>query len=211
MYRYIAILLCVFFFGTSCKEQSSKKTTPSEATKKTVVVDSFPTLEALARHANEGTLETLLKTTEVQQQSRWVAEGTLNVQTKTLFPDSDREIQIDFLPKDSTRVWRVTATGNDGRCRSATGVYLGMPVKELNRRNGVPVNFMGWGWDYGGAVQFNNGSLANKHLFLYLSPITSPPESFLGDTPYASTDPRAKALELYVSKIVYEAAKPTTL
>ncbi len=54
--------------------------------------------------------------------------------------------------------------------KSSTGVYVGMSIDELQRINGRPFTFSGFGWDYaGGVISWNGGTLEGKGIAVQLS------------------------------------------
>lgn len=57
-----------------------------------------------------------------------------------------------------------------GKWKSCTGVAVGMTLDELQRINGRPFTFSGFGWDYGGGViSWEGGTLEEKGLAVQLS------------------------------------------
>lgn len=57
-----------------------------------------------------------------------------------------------------------------GKWKSCTGVYLGMSTDDLQKLNGRPFKFSGFGWDYGGGVfGWDGGTLDSKGISVQLS------------------------------------------
>jgi len=71
-----------------------------------------------------------------------------------LFPeDSTRRAYLYFQDEKALRgLSLVRVFEPDTRWRLATGITMGMPLAELVRRNGRPIEYMGLDWDYGGTV-----------------------------------------------------------
>lgn len=71
-----------------------------------------------------------------------------------LFPeDSTRRAYLYFQdPKALHGLSMVRVFESDTRWRLANGITMGMPLAELVRRNGRPIEYMGLDWDYGGTV-----------------------------------------------------------
>ncbi|GAB3349899.1 hypothetical protein GCM10027430_12540 [Lysobacter tyrosinilyticus] len=80
-----------------------------------------------------------------------------------LFPeDSTRRAYLYFQDEKALRgLSLVRVFESDTRWRLATGITMGMPLAELVRRNGKPIEYMGLDWDYGGTVtDLHDGALA---------------------------------------------------
>ena len=71
-----------------------------------------------------------------------------------LFPeDSTRRAYLYFQDEKALRgLSLVRVFESDTRWRLADGITMGMPLAELVRRNGRPIEYMGLDWDYGGTV-----------------------------------------------------------
>jgi hypothetical protein len=71
-----------------------------------------------------------------------------------LFPeDSTRRAYLYFQDEKALRgLSLVRVFESDTRWRLATGITMGMPLTELVRRNGKPIEYTGLDWDYGGTV-----------------------------------------------------------
>ena len=71
-----------------------------------------------------------------------------------LFPeDSTRRAYLYFQDEKALRgLSLVRVFESDTRWRLADGITMGMPLAELVRRNGLPIEYMGLDWDYGGTV-----------------------------------------------------------
>ena len=93
---------------------------------------------------------------------------------------------------------------------SPGGVRMGTTLAELVARNGAPIDFSGFGWDYGGAVAgFNGGKLEPQHAgwprtSFRLAPRTGLPEDMkmpTGDTTFSSDDYGAVANDIIVGEL----------
>jgi hypothetical protein len=198
----------ILFIGiTACK--NDKRSMPEKeytSTKKDSIQRSVETLEEIAELANEGKLSEVFTEEEMRTEIITVNEGMSTLRSTTINPGTANEVHIDFLPNDSTKVWRVTIANASNKYRSETGIKPGMTVSELNTLNRKPVNFYGFQWDFAGAVDFNEGALQDKKLFAYVKSDAKIPSQFIGDAPHSSLDENALKLELYVYKIIYEDA-----
>lgn len=89
--------------------------------------------------------------------------------------------------------------------KSECGVHLGMKLKELEKWNGKPISFSGFGWDYGGTIMKGTDSkLANCPINMTLSIDYSQNTSnkIMGDTILSSTDKTVQQTPVYVSSFI---------
>ena len=89
-----------------------------------------------------------------------------------------------------------------GDWKSAEGVIIGTTYEELNRLNGKEISFYGFGWDYSGAVMWNNGELENSGLRVFLAPQNDPGNEFYGDRIIEASPEEIEALDLRVETIM---------
>ncbi len=210
---FSAVLL---FLG--CNEGMKKTTEPASVnenventTSEKPLKEEILTIEKIAEIANNGTLSSEFPDSEIKTEVASINEGMDNVKVVWLNANSKNEVRIDFQPKDSTKVFRVTVEGKVNKFYSETGVKLGMTIDELNSANRKPVDFYGFGWDFGGSVKFNNGQLHGKKIRVYLKTDKDIGNQFMGDTPHTFEEAKAAKLELYVEKIIFEPSKSTQL
>ena len=212
----------LFFFGIcllfGCNDKMKKVTEPASepesienTTSEEVPKEKILTIEKIAEMANKGTLFAEFPDSEIKTEIASINEGMDNVKVIWLNRGKKDEVRIDFQPKDSTKVFRVTVEGKENKYSSETGVKSGMTIDELNSANRKPVDFYGFGWDFGGAVKFNNGQLEAQKIRVYLKTDKKYGNQFLGDTPHTFEEAKAAKLELYVNKIIFEPSKSTQL
>lgn len=216
MFKYsILFFLCISTF-LACNEDLKKRTILNETTDSIQVSDSISmdtieektfSIEEIAALANEGKLETVFSAADFKKNTLENTEGTVKTTVLFIYPKTKDEVRIDFQPENPTAVWRVTIDNPNSKFYSESGVKPGMRLEDLNSLNNKPVDFYGFEWDLGGAVNFNNGVLEMKNIFVYLKTDKKYGEEFIGDMPHSSEDAQAKELELYVFKITYEARK----
>lgn len=203
----LALIPSFFIVLTGCKNENKADAQDIEiqAVSETPFKE-VTTLEEISRLANHGKLHEAFAKGDMKSELISANEGMSFLKSTTIYPGTGNEVEIDFLPNDSTRVWRVTVTNRSNKFHSKTGVTPGMTLEELNAINKIPVNFYGFQWEFAGAVDFNDGNLTNDKLFVYLKTDKEVPKEFIGDAPHSSLDEKAKELKLYVHKIIYEAA-----
>lgn len=122
-----------------------------------------------------------------------------------LFPDDAGkrlELVLDAQDKDAPiQELRIRGAGN--QWHTADGLHPGMTLAELVERNGAPITFYGFDWDYGGTVQdWHGGKLANpqgarlfRRVRLAVREGAGDIARPLGDAGYRSDDPRWPGLD----------------
>ena len=90
-------------------------------------------------------------------------EGTTE-QGATLFPDDPARRAYVYFHDDTQpmRLESVRVFDPESRWQLERGVRIGMPFDALRRLNGKPFRFGGLGWDYGGYVDFDGGTLDRR-------------------------------------------------
>ena len=169
------------------------------------------TIEKIAELANQGNLESIIPKTSIERETLWINEGTDQVKAIWLNKGDKDEVRIDFRPKDSTKVFRVTVNGRENKFASKTGVKTGMSIDQINSLNRKSVDFFGFNWDFGGVAKFNEGALEDKNLFVYFKTDKKVGKRFIGDTTHGFEEAKEAKLDLYVNKIIYAPAKNNQL
>lgn len=139
----------------------------------------------------------------------WGAEGFFSMGT-ILRTDSVSHIEITWTNEAmKTNVVSATLVSDSdwygdtlarGKWKSCKGVYLGMSVEELEKINGRPFTFKGFGWDYAGTVtDWQGGNLQDKGIAVQLSEgpfsgkLTDEQSAqLLGNVPVQSDNPMVK-------------------
>lgn len=211
----LSFLMIVVFWG--CEERMKRVTIPTEEVETIEKPSLEPpkpevfTVEDIAEIANKGSLESTFLEGKIEKEVISVNEGMDHVKVIWLNRGEKDEVRIDFRPKDSTKVSRVSVEGRENKFGSRTGVKPGMSIDEVNSTNRKPVDFFGFNWDFAGVVKFNEGRLENKGLFVFFKTDKKYGKRFMGDTPHTFEEAKEANLELYVNKIVYEPAKSNKL
>lgn len=129
-------------------------------------------------------------------------EGTVQRAYNILYPESEDEVLLTWKDRNRTRLHHVRVQ-KDGRWKSETGIRVGMTYDELVALNQAPISFYGFGWDYGGAVDWNGGKLEDSNIQIFLAPREEPDNKFLGDHIIEASDEEIVELDLKVSSIIY--------
>ena len=109
--------------------------------------DTLATLQA--RHGAANVLATKVPGAEGEELDGWV-----------LFPDDPARRGHVYLDDDG-RPTMVRVLDASSRWQRADGIRMGLTLAELAQRNGAPVGFMGFDWDYGGGItDWNGGTFA---------------------------------------------------
>lgn len=130
-------------------------------------------------------------------------EGTEKRPYTVLFPDTPDEIQITWEDMERTKINDIRFS-KEGKWKSSTGIKIGTSLEELNQLNGKAVAFYGFGWDYSGAVVWNNGKYENSNLRIFLASEKSLPGKFYGDHIIKASPEEVEALNLKVQTLIYK-------
>lgn len=164
------------------------------------------TLESFGKVQSKTHLVLLLGEERIAEGERWYDEGTVTRTFTKLYPGTPDEIEIIWNSESGT-ISTIRASDPGGKWKLKNGIYLGMPLDELNAKNMKPVKFWGFGWDHSGLVDFNHGALTNGHYSVYLNvdeAYWNHPnyQKFLGDGLFVSGVDEINALKPFVGDIV---------
>ncbi len=129
-------------------------------------------------------------------------EGTDERPYTILFPDTRDELQITWDDPEKTRTHDIRFS-EGGKWKSITGIKVGTTYKELNQLNGKEISFYGFGWDYSGAVVWNDGEFENSNLFVFLE-ARGIPGKFYGDHIIKASAEEIAALNLKVQTLIFK-------
>ena len=130
-------------------------------------------------------------------------EGTEELPYSVLYPDTPNELNITWADATRTQIYDIRfSIGGDWR--SSTGIKIGTTYEELNELNGKPISFYGFGWDYSGAVVWNDGKFEKSKLRVFLSPEKEPNSNFYVDYIIKASPEEIADMNLRVESIVYK-------
>ncbi|MEM6878153.1 MAG: hypothetical protein AAF544_06335 [Bacteroidota bacterium] len=141
----------------------------------------------------------------VEPDSLYFPDGVV-VAGYRVFADTPNELEV-LEPESSTGYDEVMSViRSAGNWKSAEGIYVGMPLEELVRINGAPVNFSGFAWDYGGFISdFNQGNILDAGLRLDIvydeEESMDLPIDIMGEVQLNSDDPILKDVPIVVSEM----------
>ena len=115
-----------------------------------------------------------------------------------LYPDDPKRGAEVFLDDANVHPTAVRVSSDEATWRRADGIGIGTTTAELQQRNGKPFEFLGFDWDYGGAItDWHGGKLASVKTdgsSLSLCPPEDAPADYpSGDSPFSSDDKRMVA------------------
>lgn len=135
-------------------------------------------------------------------------EGMGEYENTLLFPGTENEAEFVWADDslNFSGLAHVRIEGERTAWKTKEGITLGTTLKTLEQLNKKSFLFFGFGWDYAGAVNWNEGSLAHGALMVYLDfpGDTIPPEydSLLGDRQISSDMELAQKANPVVREIV---------
>ncbi len=130
-------------------------------------------------------------------------EGTEEYPYCILYPDTQDELHITWANEERTKINDIRFA-DAGKWKTNAGIQPGTSYDRLNELNGKPISFYGFGWDYSGAVVWNEGNLENSNLRIFLAPKSSPEGKFYGDFIVEPTEEELRYMDLKVQTVVYK-------
>lgn len=142
-------------------------------------------------------------TAVVKEEVGMFEEGTVERPYTIIFPDTPDEIHITWKDNARTTINDIRFTER-GKWRSAGGIEIGTTYEELNQINGKKIDFYGFGWDYSGAVVWNEGKLEDSNLRVFLAPEEEPKTPYIGDHVIKASPGEIADMNLKVRTIIYK-------
>lgn len=186
------LLLFICFGIISCK--SRKLTAESE--------EKYE-LENLSEVISRDRIDEIYPDANIAEGTDLFEEGTVERPYTILYPNTDDEILIVWQD-ESRQTPEQIYVDREGRWRSKKGIKVGTSYEELEEINNGPIKFYGFGWDYSGAVDWNEGKMADSNVQVFLAPENAPPQSFYGDQIIEEDPEKIINLHLKVRAIVFK-------
>lgn len=187
IFYFIAILSIV-----AC---NSSKKAASTTTEKLYVED------LLGMNSEE--LKNIFPIESIQEGTGLFEEGTEERAYTTIHANTDNELHITWKDANRTQIDDLRITSN-GKWRSKSGVEIGTSYATLNELNNATISFYGFGWDYSGAVLWNEGKLERTNMHVFLAPKNEPSNKFYGDQVVKASQEEIEALDLKVQSILFK-------
>lgn len=208
--------IVLFIFIASCTNKS--RDVPINASKGGLPTDraddfmeetpeeiAYWTVENLAESLANDNLASDYPDVTLEENMMFFGEGTIQRNVVILNKGTANEILISY---EDGKPYELMF-GGQGRWRTKHPIYIGLPLAELNEINEKPVKFAGFGWDYSGLINFDEGSIDREHYSVFLAPDSTKMEEetrleFLGTKFFDSDSPDVEKLYFYVSSISYK-------
>ncbi len=137
----------------------------------------------------------------IYEDSGLFEEGTVERSYTVMYPDTPDELHITWKTDEREEIFDIRFSEN-GKWKSAEGIEIGTTYEALNKLNEKEISFYGFGWDYGGAVMWNDGKLENSNLRIFLAPEGEVANKFYGDRIINSSKEEIEKLNLKVTSIM---------
>lgn len=139
-------------------------------------------------------------------------EGTVTAVRTLIYPGQKDAVVVGWEDdRQRNRVLFVRIAGKKGaRWQTGEGIGIGTTLAELNRINGAPFTFYGFGWDYGGwLIGWGKGKLQRKQpgIRLAMADSSAAALKYLGDKEFRSDAPDLTKLGVAVAEL-YIGLKP---
>jgi len=166
---FLGLALCLLTF-TACEPTATDSTTEASSS----VSDSKSAITAADRTFVPGKRLGLINTKSTPAAVReaygedalvdsllWGPEG-MRYPGYILFPGTDDALELSFSSEEGGVSAEPFEEGGHWTC-ATTGIRVGTSLATLNRLNGRPFTFSGFGWDYEGNVMDWNGGHLDGH------------------------------------------------
>lgn len=190
-------LVVLTVVGCSSKNESAEQSQNADALQsdsitgaratKTIVIDddiAFP-LDSLLKFNSEEELRSAFGD-NVKRSIGYMPEGMGKYSNSLLFPGSKNE--VEFIWKDTLNfadLLEINVLRENADWATSDGIRIGTSLRELEVSNQKPFSFYGFGWDYSGTVNWEQGHLSDRRIFVclgYLQDQSSPQyDSLTGD------------------------------
>ena len=185
------LLLALILSFASCKSRKLTADSPQRFV-----------LEDLAKISSSQDLNRIYPNANKKEGTDLFEEGTVERAYTILFPDTPNEILITWNDPNRSTIHSLRVE-EPGDWKSRKGIRIGTTYEELVKMNG-PLKFYGFGWDYSGAVDWNNGKFSDTNIRVFLAPKNTPPNKFYGDRIIEASEEEIDALDLSVQAIMYQ-------
>jgi hypothetical protein len=203
MRTIIGFLAGTLLLVQACKNEDNKS--ENRETVQPAAKDSLLVTETswglVHKNADIESLRSVFGASEVVDSTILGPEGIDTLQVTYVFPGKAKEMIISW--KDSfyhKRIGFIETYQPEAPYRTENGLKVGSTFKQLLDANGQPINFSGFGWDYGGhIISYNKGKLDSSHIVYRLTSEASLPDELYGDTELNTALP---AVQQHMEKII---------
>ncbi|MDA3859924.1 MAG: hypothetical protein PF445_01745 [Melioribacteraceae bacterium] len=166
----IVVLIVVLPFLISCSN-SEKEEVKVEPQSKPIsyVINQSDSTGIFNSNLIKSELIKIFGKGNIDDQSEWLDEGTVEVIVTQLYPESKDEAILTWKENGSLDGIRISRSNSQW---SVNGLKIGMSQAELSKANTTDFEFYGFGWDNGGFIyDWNNGALSESknNVSVYLN------------------------------------------
>lgn len=159
-------------------------------------------LENLSKVISRDNIDEIYPDANLAEGTDLFEEGSVERPYTILYPNTSDELLIVWQDETRTTPQQIFVD-REGRWVSKKGIKVGTSYEELEEING-PIKFYGFGWDYSGAVDWNDGKMEGTNIQVFLAPKDAPPQSFYGDHIIEEDPEKIINLQLKVRAIVFK-------
>ena len=206
------LLIVILITVLSCKQEEKISVVDSvisnNESKTEVIIekDKKFILDNLLQYDSEEALKKAFKG-KVKRVKGYYPEGMGEFMKTVVFPNTKNE--VEFIWKDDSLHFngliQVKVYKDSTDWKTKEGITIGTDLRTLEKLNKKPFSFYGFEWDYGGMTNWDNGSLLNRNMSVYLAlPETvdfSDYEKLLGDSQFKSNSKIAQKVNPTVSEL----------
>ncbi|MBI9063934.1 MAG: hypothetical protein JEZ14_18265 [Marinilabiliaceae bacterium] len=149
-------------------------------------------LTQFLKYHNQQELIKALGADNVVNEEQWFEEGTVKKDFSRIYEGKDDELSIIWDENGP-----VVQTWSKEAKWQTRGISTGMSLANLIKLNNAPINFFGFGWDYGGTVVLGNGAIKSKGITVVLGIASEHPdiEKLYGDSEFTSAKLNDKIIQ----------------
>lgn len=137
--------------------------------KETVVTqpaDEVLILDSLLIYDSEQQLINRFGAENIARDTAWYPEGMGQYVVTLLYPGTKNEVSFSWLDPEAFIGLEELEVSADSSAWTTRGVRIGTSMTELVELNGDHFTFSGFGWDYGGYVNWDDGELDGLSVIL---------------------------------------------
>ncbi len=158
--------------------------------------------------SSEASLRTALDDSLLVRGEVYLAEGVCT-DGNVLYPGSADQLDIAWADSARSHPAFLRVAGTGSRWTTDSGIHVGSTLQELEAIRGEPITFSGFGWDYGGGLNWG-GDDAPFRMSLRLQPDSASwqlayqdptVDDIFGDRPVRSDNPLIRRMNITVASI----------
>lgn len=206
---FIAVATFLLSCNNEKKDSPASETTNEVAKPAALVKDNFLVTDSswgiISEKTGKEELVAAFGAENVKDETICGPECIDSIRITKVFPETQKELIIhwkDGLYHKGIRL--IESDHSESPYYTSYGIKRKTSLKEMLAINGKKINFMGFGWDYGGYIQsYNGGKLANSKIRYRLECANNENKSLFGDYELDTDMPDAEAEldNIFVSQV----------